>query len=129
MRVDPDKLRQYRVSPDEVIAAVTAASTVHAIRQRSHRRPDTHLADQLGDRREVNDLLERARYAAAPGTPVSIRDVGVAAIGTDIATGYAHVNGRRTVYIQVTKRPDASTSSVVRARAARASRFAGGVSR
>ena len=32
---------------------------------------------------------------------------------SDIETGYALVNGRRTVYIPVTKRADASTLSVV----------------
>src|SRR5581483_126614 len=35
--------------------------------------------------------------------------------GTDIITAYAHVNGKRTVYIPVTKRADASTLSVINA--------------
>jgi len=35
--------------------------------------------------------------------------------GTDLVTAYAHVNGKRTVYIPVTKRSDASTLSVVNA--------------
>ena len=34
---------------------------------------------------------------------------------TDIITGYAQVNGRRTVYIPVTKRADASTLDVINA--------------
>src|SRR5258708_37036153 len=33
---------------------------------------------------------------------------------SDVVTGYALVNGRRTVYIPVTKRADASTLDVVR---------------
>ena len=33
--------------------------------------------------------------------------------GTDVATGYGLVNGRRSVYILVTKRADASTLAVV----------------
>ena len=33
--------------------------------------------------------------------------------GTDIVTAYAHVNGKRTVYIPVTKRADASTLAVI----------------
>src|SRR4029434_8191138 len=33
--------------------------------------------------------------------------------GSDIVTSYALINGRRTVYIPVTKRSDASTLSVV----------------
>ena len=35
--------------------------------------------------------------------------------GTDIPTGYALVNGKRAVYILVTKRADASTLAVVKA--------------
>jgi multidrug efflux pump subunit AcrB len=39
--------------------------------------------------------------------------VGTIRDSSDIPTGYALVNGRRAVYIPVTKRPDASTVSVV----------------
>ena len=42
-----------------------------------------------------------------------MRDIGTVSDGTDIVTAYALVNGRRTVYIPVTKRADASTLSVV----------------
>jgi multidrug efflux pump subunit AcrB len=39
--------------------------------------------------------------------------VGTIDDSTDILVGYAHVNGRRTVYIPVTKRADASTLAVI----------------
>src|SRR5262249_11892744 len=42
-------------------------------------------------------------------------DVASIENGTDIVTAYAHVNGKRTVYIPVTKRADASTLAVIRA--------------
>src|SRR5207247_9049722 len=45
---------------------------------------------------------------------VFLRDVATVEDGSDIATGYALVNGKRTVYIPVTKRADASTLEVVR---------------
>ena len=44
---------------------------------------------------------------------VFLRDVAQVIDGSDIVTSYALVNGRRTVYIPVTKRADASTLSVV----------------
>src|ERR1051325_2820782 len=44
---------------------------------------------------------------------VFLRDVGEVRDASDIITCYALVNGRRTVYIPVTKRADASTLSVV----------------
>ncbi len=44
---------------------------------------------------------------------VFVRDVGQVVDGTDIVTSYALVDGRRTVYMPVTKRADASTLTVV----------------
>jgi len=46
-------------------------------------------------------------------TTVYLRDLGIIENGTDILSAYAHVNGRRTVYIPVTKRADASTLDVI----------------
>jgi len=42
---------------------------------------------------------------------VYLRDIGIVEVATDIISGYAQVNGRRTVYIPVTKRADASLST------------------
>ena len=50
-----------------------------------------------------------------PGTTVYLRDIGTIENGTDMVTAYAHVNGKRTVYIPVTKRADASTLAVINA--------------
>src|SRR6185436_16976833 len=47
------------------------------------------------------------------GPTVFVRDVGSVSDSTDVPTAYALVNGRRAVYIPVTKRPDASTLAVV----------------
>jgi len=44
---------------------------------------------------------------------VFVRDIAEVSDGADIVTSYALVNGRRTVYIPVTKRADASTLAVV----------------
>src|SRR5262249_57777216 len=44
---------------------------------------------------------------------IFLRDVADVVDGSDIVTSYALVNGRRTVYVPVTKRADASTLSVV----------------
>ena len=54
-----------------------------------------------------------APVRAGNGANVYLRDIGIVENGTDIVTGYAHVNGKRTVYIPVTKRSDASTLAVI----------------
>eukprot|EP01035_Chromulina_nebulosa_P013801 gene13801-18283_t len=48
-----------------------------------------------------------------PQGAVFLRDVATVEDSADIVTSYALANGRRTVYIPVTKRADASTLSVV----------------
>jgi multidrug efflux pump subunit AcrB len=61
---------------------------------------------------KLDDLLSTP-IRPASGTTVFLRDIGTIENGTDITTAYAHVNGKRTVYIPVTKRADASTLAVI----------------
>src|SRR5438876_4274306 len=58
---------------------------------------------------------------------VFLRDVAEVRDASDIITSYALVNGRRTVYIPVTKRADASTLSVVNLVRKNIPRFQGAV--
>ena len=60
------------------------------------------------------ELLD-APIRPTAGTNVYLRDIATVENGTDIVTAYAHVNGKRTVYIPVTKRADASTLAVIHA--------------
>src|SRR6185295_10975089 len=112
--LDPDKLQQYQISPDEAITAVTRASLVmpsgNMWTGKINRIARTNAA--LG-----GDLAEMLSTPIWPrsGTTVHLRDIGTIENGTDIVTAYAHVNGRRTVYIPVTKRADASTLAVINA--------------
>ena len=64
--------------------------------------------------RDIADL-ENVPLRSGPTAPVYIRDVGYVQDSSDVPTGYALVNGRRSVYINVTKRADASTLNVVKA--------------
>ena len=63
----------------------------------------------------VRQVQELETIPIRPGQDptVYIRDVATVKDASDIPTGYALVNGRRAVYILVTKRADASTLSVV----------------
>jgi multidrug efflux pump subunit AcrB len=112
--LDPGRLQQYRISPDEAIAAVSKASlvmpsgnmwtgTINRIA-----RTNAALGGNLGE-------LLNTPIRPTSGTTVYLRDIGTIENGTDIITAYAHVNGKRTVYIPVTKRADASTLAVINA--------------
>ncbi|MBM3792987.1 MAG: efflux RND transporter permease subunit [Acidobacteria bacterium] len=110
VRANPDKLRQYNMSPDEVIGAVNRASTVIPsgnVRIGDLNRIANTNAVIGGNFQELMDAPIR------PG--VYVRDVAAVENGTDVITGYAHSNGKRTVYMNVTKRSDASTLDVIAA--------------
>jgi multidrug efflux pump subunit AcrB len=110
IRVDPERLRAYQMSPDEVVRAIGTANTIS---------PSGTI--RIGDRMpmvpvnsivpNIKDLLELPIRGGAG--PVFLRDIGDVKDSSDIPTGYALVNGHRTVYIPVTKRADASTLTVV----------------
>jgi multidrug efflux pump subunit AcrB len=112
--LNPTKLQQYRISPDEAIAAVSKASVVmpsgNMWTENLERIARTNSA--LGG--NLNDLLATPIRPGAR-TSVYLRDIGSIESATDIVTAYAHVNGKRTVYIPVTKRADASTLAVINA--------------
>lgn len=110
--LDPDKLQQYHISPDEAISAVSKASLVmpsgNMWTGTINRIARTNAA--LGG--DLSELLSTP-IRPVSGTTVYLRDIGTIENGTDIITAYAHVNGKRTVYIPVTKRADASTLAVI----------------
>jgi multidrug efflux pump subunit AcrB len=111
IRVDPDRLRSYGMAPDDVIRAVTTGNVIMPSGS-INIGDETRLSPINSVVGPISDLLDLPIRSGA-GTPVSIRDVGSVIDSTDIPTAYALVNGRRAVYIPVTKRPNASTLSVV----------------
>ncbi len=110
--LSPDKLQQYKISPDEAITAVSKATLVmpsgNMWTGKLERIARTNAA--LGA--DLSELLSTP-IRPGSGTSVYLRDIGTIENGTDIVTAYAHVNGKRTVYIPVTKRADASTLAVI----------------
>src|SRR6202158_969018 len=112
--LDPGKLKQYQISPQQAISAVSKATLVmpsgNMWTGQTNRIARTNAA--LGG--DLSELLS-APIRPGSGATVYLRDIGTIENGTDIITAYAHVNGKRTVYIPVTKRADASTLSVIQA--------------
>jgi len=111
VRVDPDRLRSYGMAPEEVIRAVSSGNVI--MPSGSVNIGDvTRISPVNSVVSNINDLLELPIRTGA-GPTVFVRDVAAVNDSTDIPTAYALVNGRRAVYIPVTKRPSASTLSVV----------------
>jgi multidrug efflux pump subunit AcrB len=111
VRVDPDRLRSYQMSPDEVINALDSGNFISPsgnvrIGDEMPIVPINSLVTQIKD-------LENIPIRPGQDPSVYIRDVGTVHDASDVPTGYALANGRRAVYILVTKRADASTLAVV----------------
>ncbi|MGE0362101.1 MAG: efflux RND transporter permease subunit [Vicinamibacterales bacterium] len=121
IRVDPDRLRAHGMSPDEVIDAVTSGNVIMPSGS-VNIGDETRISPVNTVVTAIDELLDLPIRTGA-GPPVAIRDVGSVADSTDIPSAYALVNGRRAVYIPVTKRPDASTLSVVAEVKANLARF------
>ena len=110
VNVDPDRLRAYNLSPDDVVTALTTGNTISPSGNVRIERPDADRARSTPWSRTPRSW---ATSRSGPGANVYLRDLATIEDSTDIPTGYALVNGRRAVYILVTKRADASTLAVV----------------
>jgi multidrug efflux pump subunit AcrB len=119
--VNPDRLRAYRMTPEDVARAVAAGNLIipagnARIGELNRMVPMNSVVTNIQD---LRDLPLRV----GAGTPVLLRDVGTVADSSDIAAGYALVNDRKTVYLPVTKRSGFSTVAVVNEVKAAISRF------
>ena len=121
VRLDPGKLRSYNMSPDEVVRALAAGNTVSPSGnvRIGDVMPMVPVNSVVGDFKGRSNIPIRSQGKQT----IFIPDVGSVEDGADIQTGYALVDGRRTVYIPVTKRADASTLAVVQAVKANLPRF------
>jgi multidrug efflux pump subunit AcrB len=111
--VDPQRLRAYEMTPDDVVNALAQGNAISP----SGNLPLDGKYPFVPVNSVVRDIheLETIPLRTGPKTPVYMRDVGYVQDTSDAATGYALANGRRAVYMLVTKRANASTKSVVEA--------------
>ncbi len=109
--VDPGKLRAYRLSPQSVVQALVAGNSIEPAGSANigNYQAIVTTDSTVG---QISDLLD-IPLRTGSGPSVYLRDVGTVSDSSDILAGYALLNGKRTVYIPVTKRPDASTITVV----------------
>src|SRR6201997_3012184 len=121
IRADPENLRAYNMSPDELVRALGAGNIISpsANIPIGDQWPMVPVNSVVSNIKELNNVPIRSRGTQT----IFLRDVGSVEDAADIQTGYALVDGRRTVYIPVTKRADASTLAVVQAVKANLPRF------
>ncbi|HSH67525.1 MAG TPA: efflux RND transporter permease subunit, partial [Bacteroidia bacterium] len=111
IKADPDRLKSYNITPDELAMAIAknnAISPAGNVRVGNFTMisPSNSVVDNIQE-------LENIPLKTGSGTSIYVRDVATVQNGADVTTGYALINGKRSVYIPVTKRADASTWDVV----------------
>ena len=111
IKINPELLRVHHLTPDQVVAALrdnnqaTPAGNVRIGNYNYFTPANTTIKNikEFGDIPIFKGTVEN----------VYLRDIAVIEDGADITTGYALVNGKRSIYLPVTKSADASTWEVV----------------
>ena len=111
VNIDPNKLRSFNLTPDEVVASiahnnVTAPSGNIRIGNTMYMATTNALEKSVAD---FGDIPVRTDNA----NTVLLHDVGTVQDAADMTTGYALINGKRSIYMPIVKTPDASTWEVV----------------
>jgi multidrug efflux pump subunit AcrB len=111
IKVDPELLRVHNLTPDQVVEALrinnqaTPAGNVRIGDYNYYTPANTTI-------RTVKDFGDIPLFKGAVEN-VYLRDVATIEDAADITTGYALVNGKRSIYLPITKSADASTWEVV----------------
>ncbi|HMF71864.1 MAG TPA: efflux RND transporter permease subunit, partial [Flavitalea sp.] len=110
IKVDPQLLRIHNLTPDQV---------VEALRINNQSTPAGNV--RIGDlnyytpaNTTIKNIKEFGDIPLFKGIQnVYLRDVATVEDDADVTTGYALVNGKRSIYLPITKSADASTWEVV----------------
>ena len=113
INVDPQKLRTYNLSPDEVVGAIAKNNTITP--SGNLRVGNTMYVTSINSLEEKVQHFEDIPITTSGVTSVFVRDIARVSDAADITVDYALVNGKRSVYIPVVKTADASTWEVVQA--------------
>lgn len=110
--VDPDKLRSYNLTPDQVVEAIAKNNVMTP--SGNLRINNTMYVTTINSlEKQVQDFSDIPVVTNGTNT-VFIRDVARVADAADVTVDYALVNGKRSVYIPVVKTAEASTWDVVK---------------
>ncbi len=113
VNVDPNKLRMYGVSADEVVDAIARNNAITP--SGDVRIGDTMYVASVNSLESTVKGFEDIPVRSNGATSLFIHDLASVADGADLTVSYALVNGTRSVYIPVVKSADASTYNVVQA--------------
>jgi multidrug efflux pump subunit AcrB len=111
INIDPEKLRVHNLTPEQVVEAISRQN-VTAPSGNVHVGDTSYITPTNSTIRAVEDFGNIPLLKGSVSN-VYVRDVATVRDGADVATGYALVNGKRSVYLPIAKSGKASTLHVV----------------
>ena len=109
--VDPDKLRSYNLTPDQVVEAIGKNNVMTP--SGNLRVNNTMYVTTINSLEKKVEDFSNIPIVTNGNNAVFIRDIGKVSDAADVTVDYALVNGKRSVYIPVVKTAEASTWDVV----------------
>ncbi|MEJ5145328.1 efflux RND transporter permease subunit [Sphingobacterium sp. MYb388] len=112
IKANPELMRGHNLTPDQLVAALrinnqpSPAGNVR-IGDKNYLSPANTIVGSIKDFENIPIL------AGTGASNVYLRDVATVEDAADINAGYALINGRRSVYLNIAKSADASTWEVV----------------
>jgi multidrug efflux pump subunit AcrB len=110
--IDPDKIREYDVSPEEVVAAIAKGNIMAP--SGYLRSGNTMYLTTVNSLEETIDKFSHIPVKIKGDKNVFVSDIAKVLDDADMRVSYALINGRRSIYIPIVKTADASTWSVVK---------------
>lgn len=111
LSVDPNKLRSFNLTPDEVVDALSKFNVMSP--SGNLRLDNTMYLTTMNSLIKSPDNFGNIPVITKNGVPIFVKDIARVTDAADITVDYALINGKRSVYIPVVKTADASTWTVV----------------
>jgi multidrug efflux pump subunit AcrB len=109
VNVDPQKLLNYNLSPQQVVEALAKGNTIIPA-------GNIYVKDSMPMVANNATIVDIQRLGSIPlklGVNVYLRDVATIKDDTDITYGFALVNSKKSVYLPIIKKDTGSTLTVV----------------
>jgi multidrug efflux pump subunit AcrB len=113
IKADPALMRSHNITPEQITAAIddnnhiSPAGTIN-VGNTSYLTPANTVLPAIPDFGNIPLLYQN-------GATIYVKDVAKVEDGADVTSGFAYINGKRSIYIPIIKNANASTWSVVQA--------------
>ncbi len=111
VKVDPGLMQSYGLSAEEVTMAIAKNSFPSPAG--NIRIGDQNLMSPLNSIAKDPEEFLNIPVKLTTGNTIFVKDIASVEDAADVTTGYAIINGKRSVYLPVIKKADASTLKVV----------------